>query len=85
MNVFLNEHCKDAMNISEFVDSIQLGFNDLVNVGKVGYVEGISSIIINKLRSLFISVPCIAGMKKDIPCTLKKMANGKSSRRITTG
>jgi hypothetical protein len=54
MNVFLNEHCKDAMNISEFVDSIQLGFNDLVNVGKVGYVEGISSIIINKLRSLDI-------------------------------
>jgi hypothetical protein len=54
MNVFLNEHCKDAMNISEFVDSIQLGFNDLVNVGKVGYVEGISSIIINKLRALDI-------------------------------
>jgi hypothetical protein len=54
MNVFLNEHCKDAMNISEFVDSIQLGFADLVNVGKVGYVEGISSIIINRLRSLDI-------------------------------
>jgi hypothetical protein len=54
MNVFLNEHCKDAMNISEFVDSIQLGFADLVNVGKVGYVEGISSIIINKLRALDI-------------------------------
>jgi len=54
MNVFLNEHCKDAMNISEFVDSIKLGFNDLVNVGKVGYVEGISGIIIKRLRELDI-------------------------------
>jgi len=54
MNVFLNEHCKDAMNISEFVDSIKPGFDDLINVGKRGYVEGISSIIINKLRSLDI-------------------------------
>jgi hypothetical protein len=54
MNVFLNEHCKDAMNISEFVDSIQLGFADLVNVGKVGYVEGISGIIIKKLNELDI-------------------------------
>jgi len=52
MNVFLNEHCKDAMNISEFVDSIKPGYDDLINIGKVGYVEGISSIIIKKLRSL---------------------------------
>ena len=54
MNVFLNEHCKDAMNISEFVDSIKLGFNDLVSVGKLGYVEGISGIIIKKLNELDI-------------------------------
>jgi hypothetical protein len=54
MNVFLNEHCKDAMNISEFVDSIKLGYADLVNVGKVGYVEGISGIIIKKLNELDI-------------------------------
>jgi hypothetical protein len=54
MNVFLNEHCKDAMNISEFVDSIQLGYADLVNVGKLGYVEGISGIIIKRLKELDI-------------------------------
>jgi hypothetical protein len=54
MNVFLNEQCKDAMNISEFVDSIQLGYADLVSVGKLGYVEGISSIIIKKLKELDI-------------------------------
>ena len=54
MNVFLNEHCKDAMNISEFVDSIKLGYADLVSVGKLGYVEGISGIIIKKLQELDI-------------------------------
>jgi len=65
MNVFLNEHCKDAMNISEFVDSIQPGYDDLINVGKVGYVEGISSIIINKLRSLDIHMrPMHSGDEK---------------------
>ena len=54
MNVFLNEQCKDAMNISEFVDSIQLGLADLVSVGKLGYVEGISGIIIKRLNELDI-------------------------------
>ena len=52
LNVFLNEHCKDAMNIMDFVDSVKLQLSDLENVGKVGFVEGISSIIIKKLQSL---------------------------------
>jgi len=65
MNVFLNEHCKNAMNISEFVDSIQPGYDDLINIGKVGYVEGISSIIIKKLRSLDIHMrPMHSGDEK---------------------
>jgi len=65
MNVFLNEHCKDAMNISEFVDSIQPGYDDLINIGKVGYVEGISSIIIKKLRALDIHMrPMHSGDEK---------------------
>ena len=52
LNVFLNETCKDAMNITEFMDSIQLQLSDLENVGKLGYVNGISKIIINKLNEL---------------------------------
>jgi hypothetical protein len=52
LNVFLNEHCKDAMNITEFVDSLQIQLSDLENVGKLGYVNGISKIIINKLNAL---------------------------------
>uniref|UniRef100_A0A6C0E5W2 C2H2-type domain-containing protein n=1 Tax=viral metagenome TaxID=1070528 RepID=A0A6C0E5W2_9ZZZZ len=50
LNFFLNEQCKDAMNMSEFINQIQLKLSDLENVGKVGYVEGISNIIIKKLN-----------------------------------
>jgi hypothetical protein len=52
LNFFLNETCKDAMNIMDFVDSIKLQLSDLENVGKIGFVEGISSIIVKNLNSL---------------------------------
>ena len=52
MQFFLNEKCKDAMNLTEFVDSMQLEFSDLEDVGKLGYVEGISKIMIRKLNEL---------------------------------
>ena len=52
LQFFLNETCKDAMNIMDFVDSIKLQLSDLENVGKIGYVEGISSIIVKNLNSL---------------------------------
>jgi hypothetical protein len=52
LQFFLNETCKDAMNIMDFVDSIKLQLSDLENVGKIGYVEGISNIIVKNLNSL---------------------------------
>jgi hypothetical protein len=52
LQVFLNETCKDAMNIMDFVDSIKLQLTDLEKVGKIGYVEGISNIIVKNLNSL---------------------------------
>ena len=52
LNFFLNETCKDAMNIMEFVDSLKLQLSDLENVGKLGFVEGISKIIVSNLKSL---------------------------------
>jgi len=55
LNFFLNETCKDAMNIMDFVDSIQLQLSDLENVGKLGYVEGISNIITKNLKALDVS------------------------------
>jgi hypothetical protein len=52
LQVFLNETCKDAMNIMDFVDSIKVQLCDLEKVGKIGYVEGISNIIVKNLNSL---------------------------------
>jgi len=52
LNVFLNETCKDAMNIMDFVDSLKIQISDLESVGKLGFVEGISNIIIKNLKAL---------------------------------
>jgi endonuclease YncB( thermonuclease family) len=52
LQFFLNETCKDAMNIMDFVDSIKIQLCDLENVGKLGFVEGISKIIVQNLNSL---------------------------------
>jgi hypothetical protein len=54
MQFFLNEQCKDAMNIADFIDSFQLQFADLERVGQLGYVDGISDIIIKKLNEMDI-------------------------------
>lgn len=50
LQFFLNEQCKDAMNMKDFVNSIQLNTDDLENVGKLGYVEGMSNILISNLN-----------------------------------
>jgi hypothetical protein len=65
LNVFLNEKCKDAMNITDFVDSIQLDICDLEDVGKLGYIEGISNIIVKNLKALDIT-------ERPIHCADKK-------------
>jgi hypothetical protein len=65
LNFFLNETCKDAMNITDFVDSIKLQFSDLEDVGRVGYIEGISNIIIKNLNALDET-------KRPLHCTDKK-------------
>ena len=54
LQFFLNEQCKDAMNISEFVDTFDLQLSDLESVGELGYVEGITRIILNKLNAMDI-------------------------------
>jgi len=62
LTVFLNETCKDAMNLTDFVDSLNLTLTDLENTGKLGYEEGISQIFINGLKQLDIN-------KRPIHCT----------------
>ena len=65
LQFFLNETCKDAMNIMDFVDSIQLQLSDLEKVGELGYVEGISNIIVKNLKALDIT-------QRPVHCTDKK-------------
>jgi len=55
LQFFLNETCKDAMNIMDFVNSIQLQLSDLESVGKLGFVEGISNIIATNLKALDVT------------------------------
>ena len=54
LNVFLNETCKDALNISDFVNSLQLQIQDLENTGEYGFTEGISRIFMRGLKELDI-------------------------------
>jgi len=65
LQFFLNETCKDAINITDFVNSLQLQLSDLERVGELGYVEGISKIIINNLKDLDITL-------RPVHCTDKK-------------
>jgi len=65
LNFFLNETCKDAMNIMEFVESIKLQLSDLEKVGEIGYVEGISNIIVKNLNDLDVT-------QRPVHCTDKK-------------
>ena len=54
INVFLNEKCKDAMNFSDFIENIEVSHEDLENNAQLGFVNGISKIIIDNLKQLSI-------------------------------
>ena len=54
LNLFLNEQCKDALDIMDFVASLKLQLEDLENTGKFGYVQGISKIFLRGLKELDI-------------------------------
>ena len=62
LNFFLNETCKDALNMSDFIKSIQVGFEDIERIGNIGYVDGLAGIIIKSLQELGVE-------KRPIHCT----------------
>ena len=62
LNFFLNEQCKDALNMSEFIENMELDLEDLTETGRLGYVGGISRILVNKLQELDI-------YKRPLHCT----------------
>jgi len=52
LNLFLNETCKDALNMSDFINSIKINLDDLEHTGRKGYIEGISNILVKNLNNL---------------------------------
>lgn len=65
LQMYLNVECKDALNISEFIDMLQPKFEDLEATGRLGYVEGVSRIMINGLQSMYVN-------KRPIHCSDQK-------------
>lgn len=61
-NLFLNNECKDAMNIMDFIDSLPVNTQDLENFGNFGFVEGVTRVLLNGLKQLDI-------YKRPIHCT----------------
>jgi len=55
LNLFLNETCKNAMNIMDFVNQLQVGINDLEETGRLGFSEGIAKIFVNGLKQMDVS------------------------------
>ena len=68
MSFFLNEQCKNAMNISDFLNTVEVELEDVANVGKLGYVEGISRIFMKALNNLDVyerPIHC-SDLKRDV-------------------
>lgn len=65
LQIFLNETCKDAMNIMDFVNSIKLQLSDFERIGEVGYTQGISDIITTNLKALDVT-------QRPVHCTDQK-------------
>jgi len=65
LQLFLNETCKDAMNLMDFVESVKIQLSDLEKVGEMGYVDGISNIIVKNLKALDVE-------KRPLHCTDSK-------------
>ena len=62
LNFFLNTTCKDAMNMSEFIENIEVEFKDIENIGKDGYVSGMTNMILSRIRDLDVT-------KRPLHCT----------------
>jgi hypothetical protein len=62
LNFFLNDTCKDAMNMSEFIQNIDVDFTEIENIGKLGYVSGMTNMILSRIKQLDIT-------KRPIHCT----------------
>jgi hypothetical protein len=69
LQLFLNETCKDAMNISEFIEQVNISLTDLENTGRLGYAEGITRIFVKGLKELDVNqrpIHCSDGKRETL-------------------
>ena len=62
LNFFLNTTCKDAMNMSEFIENLHIDCKDIENIGKNGYISGMTDMILSRIRDLDVT-------KRPLHCT----------------
>ena len=62
LNFFLNTTCKDALNMSDFIENMEIGFKDIENIGKNGYVSGMTDMILSRIKELDVT-------KRPLHCT----------------
>jgi len=62
LNFFLNNTCKDAMNMSDFIENMDINFEDIENIGKNGYVIGMTEMILSRMKNLDVT-------KRPVHCT----------------
>jgi hypothetical protein len=62
LNFFLNDTCKDAMNMSEFIENMNVQFDDIENIGRDGYVTGMTNMILSRIKNLEVT-------KRPMHCT----------------
>jgi len=62
LNFFLNTTCKDALNMSEFIENMEIGFKDIENIGKNGYISGMTDMILSRIKELDVT-------KRPLHCT----------------
>ena len=62
LNFFLNTTCKDAMNMSEFIENMNINVKDIENIGKNGYVSGMTDMILSRIKELDVT-------KRPVHCT----------------
>ena len=78
LNVFLNETCKDAINMSEFINNLKIELKDLEFTKTNGVINGISNIFVNGLNALkLINAQFIVLIQKGKRCILKTKINGQ--------
>jgi hypothetical protein len=62
LNFFLNTTCKDAMNMSDFIENMEIDFKDIENIGRNGYVSGMTEMILSRIKELDVT-------KRPLHCT----------------